>query len=121
MKVLAHKALLRMALSATTVRRYALAVRAFTTWLRQKELPMTMDELDDELCIYFYTHFRAGGSRQAAAHTYHGLCHFMRGAKGNLPGAALSLRGWTRARPSQPFTPMPWPVAVLLAVRMVWR
>lgn len=78
----------------------------------------SLDQLDDILTEYVHDQYLSHGSRSSVSYVYCALLlHFPR-LRGHLQCSAAALLGWHRLRPPSPFPPLPYDIAVLIAVQM---
>jgi integrase len=104
-----------------TLRKYRSGVRRFQHWAKAEGIQArTVRELDRALDQYMHSLYLEGGGkgRSAAKCALFGVLKFFPRAKGRLPRSAAALKGWARLVPPRRYPPMPWAVAIVLALTM---
>lgn len=111
--------LLTGAYASATVRKYNTAVDRFIDWCNvNQHQPHSTSQLDRYLSEYFVElWFTIGKSAKAEAScTFYGLDMFLPGIRRKLDRSRRSLRGLSRLAPSVPRPPLPWTIAIAIAV-----
>lgn len=113
--------LLEASLAESTKKKYNRAVHLFLQWCkREHRTAATFDKLDDLITDYFHDLYEQGDGKGKglAADTLYGVCKYFPRAKGNLPTAEQSLRGWQRLQTAVSYPPLTWELTVAIAVQM---
>ena len=114
--------LLEAVLAKSTRRKYRDAAAKFVQWYRDEgESFESAEELDELLLEYLHFLFleRDGKGLQQGRNTVYGVIFVMPLARGRLRLSTTALRGWQRLRPSIPYPPLTWHLAVVIAVQLV--
>jgi len=114
--------LLRAAYASSTYTSYSKAVKSFTQFCSLFNLPTaTTQQLDRTFTIYFHWLYTSnnGRKRQQAVDALYGAIALVPRLRRCLPEAQLSLRGWSKLQPSKSHPPLTYPLAGLIACRMV--
>jgi integrase len=106
------KTLQRYAREAMAFHKYALAIGARPTTIRQ---------LDDVVCDYLHNLFqeRGGAGKSKASTLQSALGFFYPRSRGRLHLTSRAVRGWINLRPAVPYPPLTWELACALAVELV--
>ena len=100
-----------------TQKRYKKAVEKFAIWCIKYDVrPIGSRQVDYHLSRYMLDLWLNDQSKVEASCTLYGLDMMIPGIKSELVLSRRSLRGFNRLVPSSPRPPMPWPVAVAMAM-----
>jgi integrase len=112
--------LIEAAYAPTTLKRYKTAVAAFLKWCDATDThPSGAVEMDEALTEYFHELYESGGSKVSATCALFGLLMFIPHYKTSLPMTRLTLRGWNKRHPPQPYPPLTWDLTVVIATRLL--
>ena len=114
--------LIEASLAPSTVKKYKQAVSLFLEWCGVHGLAIdTLEQLDDHLTDYFHDVYVTGGGvgKGLASATLYGVMKFLPRARGGLPTAEESLRGWMRLQEGKSYPPLTWDATVVMALQMV--
>jgi hypothetical protein len=112
--------LLDYALAPSTLSSYARGCDRFSEWLRANGVQHvnSLRALDTHLTNYVQFLYDNGFPQHHARDAIAGVTTAIRPSPNTLRFANAAMRGWRRAEPSTKTRPMPWPVAVLLAMQL---
>jgi integrase len=115
--------LISAAYAPSTLTRYSNAVSSFLAWCRRVYPgfdPSTAAEFDILLTDYFHNLFvsQQGMGKGQAQMTFSGVLMHLPLLKQHLHLSSLSLRGWKRLIPAQPYPPLTWELSCAIAVRL---
>lgn len=113
----------RAALAASTLDKYTRATRKFIQWCRENgEDARTVPELDELLNEYTHHCWEFGGNKSNAVNALWGTIHFLFGVHSyQFPMTLRCLKGWNKLQPSQPWAPLTWEQACVIAVHFTLR
>ncbi len=105
-----------------TVVKYRAAVDRFWSWcLHMEVIPQSYSELDKLLAKYMVLLYYGGRGKADASCALYGLIMDHPGIRSHLPRSLRSLKGYERMVPSEPRVPMPYPVAIAMAIYLALR
>ncbi len=111
--------LVEAAYRPSTISAYKSSVHLFLTWcFNSNQKVFSVEDLDVALADYIHHIWRHGKGKQMAVTTYHGIILYIQQAKGLLYESILSIKGWQKLKPSNPYPPITWELCVLIATQM---
>jgi len=116
-----HKSFLLTArVKPATLNSYDRALLPFLSFLFSSgfSFDSPLDNIDDLLTDYIHEQFLIGGSRSSVSYVYCGLLLRFPRLRPHLLQSAAALEGWQRLRPSSPYLPLSYDIALLLAVQL---
>jgi integrase len=120
--VVTDNALLLGGYAPSTQKKYRAAIDKFAVWCDHHGItPRGHSQLDFHLSRYMLQLWLDGKSKVDASCTMYGLDMLVPGIRSHLPLSRRSLRGYNRLVPSISRPPMPWPVAVALAMWLTFN
>jgi integrase len=108
-------------LAATTTKKYSLAVLNFTKWAATHGIKIyDKDYLDRVASHYAVDKFMENGGvgKQSIADLKSGLIWLDPGLENHLPRLSRAHKGWQRAKPVEPWQPIPREAATAIAARL---
>lgn len=116
--------LIKAAYKPSTITGYHNAYTRFLSWCRdQDEDPPTLEQLDEVFVDWLHELFEEFGSTGAGKtvgiKARQGLFLALPEAKEHLPRTALALKGWMKESPTVSYPPLTWPLACLIACRLI--
>jgi integrase len=103
---------------------YMRAVNHFLGWCADEREDVALNDytrLDDVVTDYIHYLYFESGSLSAASNCLHGLILLLPRAQPHMLLSRRALQGWQRKRPHTQWPPLPWPLAVAIAVQLARR
>lgn len=116
--------LIKAAYKPSTITSYYQAFTRFLCWCRDhQEDPPTLELLDEAFVDWLHDLYEEYGSTGAGKtvgiKARQGLVLALPEAKGHLPRTTLALKGWMKEAPTVSYPPLTWPLACLVACRLI--
>ena len=116
--------LIKAAYKPSTITSYHQCYTRFLCWCRDHhEDPPTLELLDEAFVDWLHDLYEEYGSTGAGKtvgiKARQGLVLALPEAKGHLPRTTLALKGWMKESPTVSYPPLTWPLACLIACRLV--